>query len=62
MRLMSWGQSESVLPVRVNTPKGIGSRTLTYWFVAEQGQNLSACSGVAYEFKKRLMIRTMRPS
>jgi hypothetical protein len=26
-----------------------GLELSTFWFVAEQGQNLSACSGVAYE-------------
>jgi len=26
-----------------------GLEPSTFWFVAEQGQNLSACSGVAYE-------------
>ena len=34
----------------------------TFWFVAEQRQNLSACSGVAYEARTRLLTRTMRPT
>ncbi len=33
----------------------------TFWFVAEQGQNLSACSGVAYGPTDDALTRTTRP-
>jgi hypothetical protein len=33
----------------------------TFWFVAEQGQNLSACSGVAYGPTDDPLTRTTRP-
>jgi hypothetical protein len=33
----------------------------TFWFVAEQSQILSACSGVAYERKHAALTRAMIP-
>src|ERR1700693_1164288 len=34
----------------------------TFWFVAEQGQKLSACSGVAYGQTEATFTRSMIPS
>ena len=34
----------------------------TLWFEGSQGQNLNACSGVAYEHSDSFLILTMIPS
>jgi hypothetical protein len=39
-----------------------GLELSTFWFVAEQGQNLSACSGVAYGPKQATRTRALIPS
>jgi hypothetical protein len=39
-----------------------GLELSTFWFVAEQGQNLSACSGVAYGPRQAALTRSMIPS
>ena len=38
-----------------------GLELSTFWFVAEQGQNLSACFGVAYEHKTALPTLSLIP-
>ena len=45
---------------KVARPEGLEPPALC--FEGSQGQNLNACFGVAYESRRRFLIRTMIPS